>query len=378
MDRVFHGPETMKKPDVVRSNSGWKPRSPSDALEFMGYFHQRARLEYSQACGPCKKFDLQCEVFGRLDMCSKNLTEWYEECKQYDLFTRDQGWLYNKPYDELWKNEWRKTKNVKSNWMDTVLEPQGEDHESASQTASSTQPAPSTDLAQSIAPEDPIEATSSVIPVPATPVQAPASNALVVPMTAMSMGSTAATTRKPLPISGAQQPDRKRSRSPSSSSSLPSSPSSPPYGPRASKLPMTGMFKPPNQTVSNGIPTSAGQAEAGGDIAFTIASNTIHKPSNAKPNGSKSQSKTDNEKAKGKRLLEDKEGQDATAPCKACLKAGRPCRVPINPVDFNSMKCAHCIINKLGECCSTENPGFAYLQQVIDDMKARQSARTKP
>ncbi|KAK8063649.1 hypothetical protein PG996_008301 [Apiospora saccharicola] len=359
MDRVFRGPETMKKPDVVRSNSGWQPRSPSDALDFMGYFHQRTRLEFSQACGPEKKFGLRHEDFERLDMCSKNLTAWYEECKAYDLFTRDQGWLYSKPYDELWNSEWRKTKNVKSNWMDTVLEPQEEDHKSASQTASSTQPAPSTNLTQSIAPEDQIKATSSAIPVAAIavadtpvaaiPVQASALNATVVPATAMPMGPTAATTRKPLPISGAQQPDRKRR-----------------------------MFKPVNQTVSNGIPSCTGQADAGADVAFTIARNTSIDQSNAKPNGSKSQSKTDNEKAKGKRLLEDTEGQDATAPCKACLKAGRVCRVAIKPVDFNSMKCAHCIMYKLGDCCSTENPGYAYPQDDIDVMKARQSARIKP
>lgn len=330
MDQVFRGPEMMKKPDVVRYGAGFRPLYPSDALDWMGYFDQRARLEFGQASGPEPKFPLSGVVWVTLSRCVLHVQNVYQGCTAYDLFSKDQGWCYAKPYNELWRREWVGTKNAKSKWKDTVLCPPDEDHEPVFQTASSTPPAPTTGSTRSTAPEAPMVAANSIVPDAASPV---VKSAIPTP-TIFPLTSRAATIaappqtpkkRKPLPMTGAQKPDQKRRR-PSSSS--------PSRQPRASKLPIMGTFKQqPQIIVGNDDPSKTGQSAVGRDASVAIASNTTNIQSKAKPSGSgPTLTKTERERAKAAQLDDYNVGQDATKPCRAYRRGPRPCRVARDPI----------------------------------------------
>ncbi|KAK8000979.1 hypothetical protein PG991_013201 [Apiospora marii] len=381
MDQVFRGPQTMKKPSVVHSDEGWRPSSPSYAIDFMGYFDQRVALEFSQVNHAekkhGKKLGLSGVEFEMLERCARYLAEWYKTCKEYELFTKDQGWCYDKPYSELWKGEWRKTGNDKPTWLDTILNPQEMDREPASPTASSSAPPTPTggDSTQPATPEIPTVATSPVIPAAATPVGSSVVPTAGIPSTPTAAAATTVglpQKRTPLPFSADQQPDQKRSR-PSPSPSL--SPKTQP-----SRLPPTGTFSRLCLAGSNGESSGTSQPAAGGDVAVASASSstTTSKQSKGKANGSDLKPKTVNEQAKADRLLDDGVGQDATSPCKNCQKvAGRRCLVARDPLAYKSLKCEHCIRNKLGGCFCADNPGFQYDQQVIDTMRKIEQSRKK-
>lgn len=367
MDQIFRGPETAKKPDVLRSNLGGRPISPSEAIDFIFYFSFRVTLEFGQATQ--HEFDLPTDDYETLTRLTHHARNVHQQCAGYKLFSNEQGWRYNATYDELWRGEWRHTTNARHTWMDTVLNSVGTNDEPVSQTvASSASPTPKRKLTESTTPEAPMVTTSSAIPAAPTRVFS-----LVVRTAGTPLTPTAATTvdtpmapkrRTSLPISRAQQRDRKRSRS-----------SSPPTSPspkrKATRLPVSGKFPRMARVCSNRDSSSTRQQVAAGDVSVATASNTMDKQTKAK-------SKTINEQAKGDRLLDDHVGQDATSPCTACQKRpGRACRVARDPVEFNSLKCNHCIRSKLGGCFSTDNPGFPYENSVIDRMRAFEKSRAK-
>ncbi|KAK8062582.1 hypothetical protein PG997_014679 [Apiospora hydei] len=113
MDWMFQAPETLTKLGVIHSRShGWRPRCPAEALEFMRYLANRATLEFDQVRRDDPGPRLRRDLLDRLEMAIKAMRQAFEECAEYALFEREQGWLYEKSYGDLWAAEWRFTKNA--------------------------------------------------------------------------------------------------------------------------------------------------------------------------------------------------------------------------------------------------------------------------
>ncbi|KAI0839711.1 hypothetical protein F5Y06DRAFT_295078 [Hypoxylon sp. FL0890] len=98
-------------------------------------------------------------------------------------------------------------------------------------------------------------------------------------------------------------------------------------------------------------------------------------------NGAPSRKKTDYEKGRGQKLQSDDKGQMAKTPCKHCINRPHRCRVAIDPVSFDSFKCAYCISNKVSCSFNFHNPGLNYLPETMnrisDKEKAKKASRVK-
>ncbi|KAI3324105.1 hypothetical protein HD806DRAFT_60552 [Xylariaceae sp. AK1471] len=97
---------------------------------------------------------------------------------------------------------------------------------------------------------------------------------------------------------------------------------------------------------------------------------------------------TREEKLRGQRLNDDKVGVSALTLCKNCAKLHenyaknptgrappRPCRVPLNPVEFNGVKCGNCIASKRKCCFKWDNPGIPYPPAVLEHLQAMEEPK---
>ncbi|KAK8078881.1 hypothetical protein PG994_002688 [Apiospora phragmitis] len=228
MDLVFRAPQTLKKLDMVTaSSSGWRPTSPSHAIDFMWYLAERAKRELKQVEAPWVDFRLPDVHLQWLKECVvPRLWAAFEDCAGYDLFTKDQGWWYDRSYDELWENAWRGRKNAKSAGANVGVGPAGEEDRSII-----PQPGPST---PAVPTRTSLTQSTPVFPLTAAgPVARTAST---------SLPAAAATTAGPPAAPKARtalvtlDEARKRRRAESTSSETTSS--------EARKMPKMGLFKP--------------------------------------------------------------------------------------------------------------------------------------
>ncbi|KAI0898993.1 hypothetical protein F4806DRAFT_506836 [Annulohypoxylon nitens] len=81
--------------------------------------------------------------------------------------------------------------------------------------------------------------------------------------------------------------------------------------------------------------------------------------------------KTLKERARGAALLKDGVGEKARVPCAHCLKNPDGCRVPSSShvKEYNSLKCAKCISQKLSCSFNIDNPGIEYPREVLSGIK---------
>ncbi|KAK8116765.1 uncharacterized protein PG998_005046 [Apiospora kogelbergensis] len=255
MDRVFRAPLMLKTPKVVDSDWGWHPETPGTAIELMWYLSNRASFEFQQA--KKREFYLKEINHQTLESCCDNLRKAVKECKAWCLFKKDEGWLFDRPYSELWNNQWCLNK---------------------SKTALATPPATPTIAGTPVAANTPVDVITTSVP-----------------------ATTQA--RKPLPTGPSRQiklgQKRSRSKSPSSAPSK--------------RLPEMGTWSQPVKATENHKDTAPSQP--GGGVSDAI----VPSKANAKVTGLSS--KTAREQAKGAKLDDDALGQDAIHSCAACAKS---------------------------------------------------------
>ncbi|KAK7959724.1 uncharacterized protein PG986_004578 [Apiospora aurea] len=352
MDRAFRAPETLKKPGVVNSRpDAWRPRHPRGG----------ARIHAVRNDNPGPR--LMPDLRARLEMAVKTMNMAFEECAEYPLFGRDQGWLYQKKYVDLWAAEWSFTENAKpAELMDLLVHQPGHGNIDVSHAAPSSGTngiLQSTPLASTSSPLFPLRAATPSTPTVATPVATTA---------AAPVAPTATTAvRPPAP--------------PSRRTALPTIPEA-----GRMSMPATGVFRSPaalgqhrgGPQADEGASTTTGNS-TNSQSRSRSRSRSSSRQSRARPAAQGPTLKTIREKKKADRLLNDDVGQDAPIPCKYCKKTGKKCRVAIDPTTYKSLLCNQCIQRKLGlrDCFTWQNPGFPYDQHMVTVMKDQQLSRTR-
>ncbi|KAI1099205.1 hypothetical protein F4804DRAFT_349565 [Jackrogersella minutella] len=69
---------------------------------------------------------------------------------------------------------------------------------------------------------------------------------------------------------------------------------------------------------------------------------------------------------KAHRLDNENVGRVADVPCKHCAKDPEKCRIPIDPVEFNTFRCGRCIRLKIKCDFNVFNPGFQYPPEMME------------
>ncbi|KAK8029783.1 hypothetical protein PG993_011074 [Apiospora rasikravindrae] len=404
MDCVFRAGETLKKPGVVHSRlEGWRPRFPAEALEFMWYLANRATVEFGQVCNDSPGPRLPRGLLAKLEMAIKAMNGAFEECAKYRLFNKEQGWMYERSYVELWKNQWRFTENAKpAELMDLLVLRPGHDSIPITHAAPPSrgtngfaQYAP-TASATPVIPVAPLAAAAPLTLTAATPV-APTASATVVPP-APSRRRTALPTfsgenkrrrmgtskisplaeifrhsdpeRSPVPAAASSSSNNNNNNNNNNDGNSRSDSTEPEAGHSGG-----GRGCPRHRWQQRGSNTDGQPRAKSSDSEPGQPEAEGRAVSNGQDDQPSRPTKTETERKKAEDLQNDDVGQDASNPCDHCAKASRlkfgTCRVAKDPTNYRSLLCNNCIWSKLGEkgCFTWENPGHSYPQNVIEVMR---------